>query len=84
MNNDLEKYRGYIVTAISTIPPDRDIVIEFTEVCNKIIDDIDEFNSDLIQEVLSGNPKTKTEFEKQYNISVNDISAFKLPGYNVP
>ena len=43
------------------------------------------FNGQIIQEVLNTiNPKTRTEFANKYNIPVEDIFDFKLPGYNVP
>jgi hypothetical protein len=85
MNNDFEKYRGHVVTAISTLPPNRDEVIKNMEICNKIIDNMEAFNLQMIQRILDdNNPKARTEFAAKYNIRVEDIYAFKLPGYNVP
>jgi len=84
INSDFEKYRGYIVTAISTRPPDREQVITNMEICNKIIDNMESFNLQMIQRILGDhNPKARTEFAAKYNIRVEDIPTFKLPGYNV-
>ena len=81
MNNDF----SLLLIPLKSGTLTRDEFISVVETCNKIIDDMDIFNLQMIQEILNEvNPLTRTEFAKKYNIRVEDIPSFKLPSYNVP
>jgi len=81
MNNDL----SLLLVSLKSGTLTRDEFISVIDTCNKIIDDAETFHLQIIQSVLShNNPRTRTEFAVKYNIRVEDIPDFKLPGYNIP
>ena len=80
MNNDF----SLLLISLKSGTLTRDEFISVIETCNKIIDDMDKFNLQIIQDILDDdNPLSRTEFAKKYNIRVEDIPTFKLPGYKV-
>ena len=80
MNSEFERFPLYIITAISIIPPKRDSVIKYMEVCYQILSDEEEYNKRVIQLILTSPDRIKTQFAAHYNIRVEDISTFKFPG----
>ena len=57
----------------------RDEFISVVETCNKIIADADTVHFPIIQQIVhDNNPKTRTEFAKEFSIQVEKITEYKL------
>jgi hypothetical protein len=81
MNNDF----SLLLVSLKSGALTRDEFISVVTKCNKIIDDMEDFNLRIIQRILNDDyPQSRIELAKEYNILVKDIPTFKLPGYNVP
>jgi hypothetical protein len=81
MNNDF----SILLISLRSGNLTKDEFIGVIETCNKIIDDMEKFNSQIIQDILDDDsPRSRTLFANNYKIDVKDLPTFKLPGYNVP
>ena len=73
MKSDFERFRGYIETEIKRIQPNRNKIIKYMEVCNKIIADMEEFNLRTVQLILARSSPNENRICKKNIISMLKI-----------